>query len=400
VVRGRAARLAAVVAFLVIAWPGRSFAAPLRDLKVLFKLDPRLTQAAYMGERWLSPRTYTGTVGQDTVEVKVLGVDAEGRSRGTEPEWIPSDPEMVTVATGAGGTARIVVKRAGESTLRLTAQGLSRELAVKAELRNGALRVEITQPQASRPDAPAGAAPANKSEQPSAFNTPAEKRSYALGARVGESIRQHALDVDAELYAQGIMDALSGEPLMSPAEITAALGELREELKQKQMASLTARRQEIAAKNKEEGEAFLAGNKAGEGVVSLPSGLQYKILKAGDGQKPTINDKVACNYRGTLLNGSEFDSSYKRGKPATFAVARVIPGWREVLQLMPAGSRWQIFVPAHLGYGQRGAGKLIGPNATLIFELELLAVKSRAEEEARARDDASQFRGRAGLAAQ
>ena len=110
-------------------------------------------------------------------------------------------------------------------------------------------------------------------------------------------------------------------------------------------------------------------------MVTLPSGLQYKILKAGDGKKPTENDTVECNYRGTLINGTEFDSSYRRGQPATFGVGQVIPGWREALQLMPVGSKWELYVPSDLAYGERGAGRDIGPNATLVFEVELLAIK-------------------------
>ena len=124
--------------------------------------------------------------------------------------------------------------------------------------------------------------------------------------------------------------------------------------------------------------AFLAANKSKEGVVTLPSGLQYKILKEGSGPKPTSTDSVVCNYKGTLINGTEFDSSYKRGEPATFPVTGVIKGWTEALQLMPVGSKWQLFVPADLGYGPRGTpGGPIGPNATLIFEVELMSIKEK-----------------------
>ena len=128
-------------------------------------------------------------------------------------------------------------------------------------------------------------------------------------------------------------------------------------------------------KNKTEGDAFLAANKAKEGVVTLPSGLQYKIITAGTGPKPTLEQTVVCHYRGTLIDGKEFDSSYKRGQPATFPVKGVIKGWTEVLQLMPVGSKWQVFIPSDLAYGERGAGADIGPNATLVFEIELVAIK-------------------------
>ena len=131
----------------------------------------------------------------------------------------------------------------------------------------------------------------------------------------------------------------------------------------------------VAEENKKIGDAFLEENKKKEGVVALPSGLQYKILKAGDGRKPTDADMIECNYRGVLINGTEFDSSYRTGKPATLKVMGLIPGWTEALKLMPVGSKWQLFIPPQLAYGERGAGRYIGPNATLIFELELIAVK-------------------------
>ncbi|MGH9569716.1 MAG: FKBP-type peptidyl-prolyl cis-trans isomerase, partial [Candidatus Angelobacter sp.] len=129
--------------------------------------------------------------------------------------------------------------------------------------------------------------------------------------------------------------------------------------------------------NKKEGEAFLAANKTKEGVITTPSGLQYKVLKQGTGPKPTTTDKVVCNYKGTLINGKEFDSSYKRGEPATFPVNGVIKGWTEALQLMPVGSKYQLFIPADLAYGERGAGADIGPDATLIFEVELLSIEGK-----------------------
>jgi len=135
---------------------------------------------------------------------------------------------------------------------------------------------------------------------------------------------------------------------------------------------------ELAEKNKQAGEAFLAENKKKDGVVTLPSGLQYKILKAGDGPKPSAEDTVVCQYRGTLIDGKEFDSSYKHNQPATFPVNRVIKGWTEALQLMPTGSKWQLFIPPDLGYGDRGAGADIPPDATLIFEVELVSIKPKS----------------------
>src|SRR5208282_3574512 len=147
---------------------------------------------------------------------------------------------------------------------------------------------------------------------------------------------------------------------------------------------------QAAATNKTEGEAFLAANKSKDGVVTLPSGLQYKILTAGTGPKPTASDSVVCNYRGTLINGTEFDSSYKRGQPATFGVGQVIKGWTEALQLMPVGSKWQLFIPSSLAYGERGAGADIGPNATLIFEVELVSIQDKnADKDKEKKDDKS-----------
>ena len=160
---------------------------------------------------------------------------------------------------------------------------------------------------------------------------------------------------------------------MTEEQGRAAIAELQKELMQKQQAQVAV----VAEKNKAEGQAFLEKNKTAEGVVILPSGLQYKILKAGEGKKPGLDDTVVCHYRGTLINGTEFDSSMKRKEPASFPVKGVIKGWTEALQLMPVGSKWQLFVPSNLAYGERGAGGAIGPNATLIFEVELLSIQGK-----------------------
>jgi FKBP-type peptidyl-prolyl cis-trans isomerase len=153
--------------------------------------------------------------------------------------------------------------------------------------------------------------------------------------------------------------------------------------KQEVQAKAAAEKSKAAAEdNKKEGETFLAANKSKEGVVTLASGLQYKILKQGDGAKPLPTDTVECNYRGTLINGKEFDSSYKRGQTASFGVTQVIHGWTEILQLMPVGSKYQVFIPSELAYGPRGAGADIGPNSTLIFEIELVSIKAKPAEAA------------------
>jgi FKBP-type peptidyl-prolyl cis-trans isomerase FklB len=143
---------------------------------------------------------------------------------------------------------------------------------------------------------------------------------------------------------------------------------------------MVAKQEEIAKKNNVDGEAFLAENKKKEGVKTLPSGLQYKVIKAGTDKKPKLSDSVTSHYRGTLIDGTEFDSSYKRGQPVTFPVSGVIPGWTEALQLMGEGAKWQIFVPSNLAYGERGAGIVIGPNATLIFEIEIISIQEKKQE--------------------
>jgi FKBP-type peptidyl-prolyl cis-trans isomerase len=199
------------------------------------------------------------------------------------------------------------------------------------------------------------------------LKTPKEKASYAIGMSIAASMKRDGVEVDTAILLRGMNDGLAGEkPLMTDEEARAAITALQKESKEKQ-----------EAKNKQEGDAFLAANKVKEGVITLPSGLQYKIEKQGDGPKPALSDTVECNYRGTLLNGKEFDSSFKRNKPASFPVAGVIPGWTEILQLMPVGSKYQIFVPADLAYKGRAAGADITPYSTLTFEIELLSIKEK-----------------------
>lgn len=207
-----------------------------------------------------------------------------------------------------------------------------------------------------------------------ALTTDKQKGSYAIGLNIGKSIKQQPVDLDLASLLRGIKDAATGAaPALSDAEIDAALKVMQTQAQQKHDAEM----QKLGEANMKEGEAFLAANKAKEGVVVLPSGLQYKILSAGTGAKPTASDTVVCNYKGTLVNGTEFDSSYKRGKPAEFPVGGVIKGWTEALQLMPVGSKWQLFIPPDLAYGPRGAGGLIGPDSTLVFEVELISIKGK-----------------------
>jgi len=224
-----------------------------------------------------------------------------------------------------------------------------------------------TQPSAAK-KAPAATKPA---AAPVVLKTQRDKESYAMGMNLGTGLHNQGLSLDPALVARGMKDAQSGaKTAMTEAEAKAALGQLRQEVQQK----IQAKAHEAAAPNYKEGGAFLAANKAKEGIVTLPSGLQYKVLTQGSGPKPTLSDTVTCNYTGTLINGKEFDSSSKHGGPASFPVGRVIKGWTEALQLMPVGSKWQLFIPADLAYGDQGAGADIPPGATLIFEIELLSI--------------------------
>ena len=209
-------------------------------------------------------------------------------------------------------------------------------------------------------------------EETQTLKTEKEKLSYSIGMEIGSNLKRQAIDVEVDLLLKGLRDGFSGgKTLLSPEEVRNVLTTFQKEMMAKQKEEARV----LGEKNKKEGEAFLAENKKKPGVVTLPSGLQYKVIKAGTGKKPKATDTVKTHYRGTLLDGTEFDSSYRRGEPATFPVKGVIPGWTEALQLMEEGAKWQLFIPPHLAYGERGAGPVIGPNATLIFEVELISVQ-------------------------
>jgi FKBP-type peptidyl-prolyl cis-trans isomerase FklB len=208
------------------------------------------------------------------------------------------------------------------------------------------------------------------------LSTQKEKLSYAIGMEMGKGVKAQGLDVDPALLTRGLNDALTdAKSLMTEDELRQVISALQQEIRQKQLQALEA----SAAENKAKGEAFLAENAKKEGVVSLPDGLEYKILTAGQGKKPAETDTVLCNYKGTFLDGTEFDSSARAGKPVPFEVKNVIPGFKEILQLMPVGSKWQVFIPSSLAYGERGAGNVIGPNATLIFEIELVGIQDTTQ---------------------
>ena len=198
------------------------------------------------------------------------------------------------------------------------------------------------------------------------------KDSYSLGYQYGETFKKQGMEIDMDVFTAGIRDALEGkEPGMSPEEIRETISSLQK----RAFIAQQQRLREQAAKNLEEGKAFLAENAKKEGVKTLPSGLQYRVITEGTGTSPKVDDSVTVNYRGTFIDGTEFDSSYKRGKPASFQVDGVIAGWTEALQMMKPGDKWQLFVPSELAYGQRGMGR-IPPNSTLIFEVELVSLGS------------------------
>jgi len=203
------------------------------------------------------------------------------------------------------------------------------------------------------------------------------KESYSVGYQFGQNLKKLETDLDAEVLSAAIRDALSGkEARLSDEEMRAAVASLQE----KTMAAMQASMKEKAQKNLAEGEKFLAENKTKEGVKTTDSGLQYKVLEEGEGPSPKAGDTVTVHYRGTLVDGTEFDSSYQRGEPATFPLTGVIPGWTEALQLMKKGSKWVLYIPADLAYGERGAGNRIPPNSTLIFEVEMISYQETPKE--------------------
>jgi FKBP-type peptidyl-prolyl cis-trans isomerase FklB len=229
-------------------------------------------------------------------------------------------------------------------------------------------------PAATKP----GQGTAAKSRAALTLKTPKDKQSYAIGINVGkglnQNLKQSGVDVDPAILTRAIKDVLAGDKqLMTDQEAQETLKALQTEMHNAQ----ELKHQQAAATNKKEGDDFLAANKTKEGVVALPDGLQYKILQEGTGPKPAAVDSVTVNYRGTLVNGAEFDSSYKRGQPAQFPVGGVIKGWTEALQLMPVGSKWQVFIPSDLAYGPAGRPPVIGPNSALVFEVELVSIQPK-----------------------
>lgn len=209
----------------------------------------------------------------------------------------------------------------------------------------------------------------------SELKTPKEKVSYAIGMEMGNSLKKNGIDVNPDLLTKAIKDVLTGQKTqLTDQEAGAVLTDLQKEIQGKRQEKMKA----LGEKNKNEGETFLAENMKKEGVKTLPSGLQYKVITEGKGKSPNATDTVTVQYTGRLVDGTEFDSSYNRGQAATFAVNGVIKGWTEALQLMKEGSKWQLFLPSNLAYGEAGTtGGPIGPNAVLIFDVELVSVQSK-----------------------
>jgi FKBP-type peptidyl-prolyl cis-trans isomerase FklB len=204
------------------------------------------------------------------------------------------------------------------------------------------------------------------------LETTEDKVSYSIGSDLGKNLKRQGITINAAMFAKGMEDGMRGGPLlMSEQEMKQVLSDFEKDMMNKRASEFNQKAEE----NKTKGETFLKENKTKEGVVTLPSGLQYKIIKAGTGVKPTKEDTVTVEYTGRLLNGEVFDSTEKAGKPVSFKLNQVIPGWTEALQLMPAGSTWEVYIPAKLAYGSRNVGGSIGPNETLIFNVHLIDVK-------------------------
>jgi FKBP-type peptidyl-prolyl cis-trans isomerase len=210
-----------------------------------------------------------------------------------------------------------------------------------------------------------------RAEDKTTFKDPKEKTSYSIGANWGNSLKRQEVEVDLEAAIRGLRDGLAGKSVLTDQELREALSALNQEIR----AKMEEKRKHLGETNKQEGEKFLAENKTKPGVITLPSGLQYKVLAEGSGESPKSNDVVTANYRGTLIDGTEFDSSSKSGQPLVRPANMLIKGWTEALQLMKPGAKWQLFIPPDLAYGERGSGAQIGPNATLIFEMELVSFK-------------------------
>ncbi len=218
-----------------------------------------------------------------------------------------------------------------------------------------------------QPAQPAAPTPANTAGKPESLE---DRASYSIGLNLGRSLKTNDVKANTDLIVKGLLDGLAGQQLLTDQEMQATMQEFQQQLQTQQEAKQKA----TGEKNKTEGEAFLMKNKERSGVKTTASGLQYEVLTEGTGAQPKATDTVTVNYKGTLMDGTVFDSSYDRGEPATFVLNQVIAGWTEGVQLMKVGSKYKFYIPAALGYGERGAGGVIGPNAPLVFEVELISI--------------------------
>jgi FKBP-type peptidyl-prolyl cis-trans isomerase FklB len=346
--------------------PPAAQADAVADIRLSYKRDPRVVDAFRGVGVWADGPNFTSANAQDTVETVARVLNSKGRLIRSSVEWIPSDAQMVTVSPDKGDHVKVTVHRSGESTLKISAPGFSRELTIRAVYSGQFITFQIA-PESPRPAvASAPMDPALKGRK--------EQVSYAAGMRMAQTLRAQSEEIAPELVAQAIRDVLAGGPtMMSEEQVQLALMGVETQLN---VTQAMVERKRVADQNKHDGERFLAENRQKGDVVTLPSGLQYKVIRAGDGRKPTLMDVAVCQYRGTLVDGTEFDSSYRKRGPVSFPLKAVIKGWQEALQLMPAGSKWELFVPPGLAYGQVGVPRArIPPNSTLIFDVELVAVR-------------------------
>jgi len=211
-----------------------------------------------------------------------------------------------------------------------------------------------------------------EAQKKTALSTQQEKVSYLIGRNIGSNFKKQGIEINADIFLKGIKDGMAGKKnLLSEEESDSVMTAFQQEMQGKQQKEHDV----LAQKNLKAGKAFLTANAKKDSVKTLASGLQYKVLVEGTGKNPTAGDTVVAHYRGMLIDGTEFDNSYKRGEPLTIPVTGVIKGWTEALQLMKVGSKWQLFIPSDLAYGEQGAGQVIGPNEALIFDIELIAIK-------------------------
>jgi FKBP-type peptidyl-prolyl cis-trans isomerase FklB len=348
----------------------RAGPATVKEIQLTFKRDLRDVDPFRGVGVWSTASVYTGAAAQNTVEIRAEGVDASGRPTRISPEWASSDPEIATVSPGKGDDVKVTVHKEGESNLKVTYQGVSKELVLKAQYAGKLLMFQITPPPSPKPTGPVA------EEVNPALKTEKAQLSYAAGRRLAKTLRAQSVDVDPDLVSQAMKDVLAGgTTLMSDDQERLALMGVETQLN---VTAATVEKKKIVEKYKQEADTFLAENKKKEGIVTLPDGLQYRVIKAGNGKKPTGLDVAVCQYTGRLIDGTVFDDSHQKkgGGPVNFPVRAVIRGWQEALKMMPAGSKWQIFVPPDLAYGEHGVPQArIPPNAALVFEVELLSVR-------------------------